>query len=391
MHDETGVPKRTRTPRWGVRAAACLGAIGLVATGLTFASALPAGAKLSKHTATTFSACEVTDTGGLGDKSFNWSAYQGLLDAQKAAGGSSKMSTHVIQTPPTGGTSTYASEIQTFINEDCGIIVTVGYLMDSATAAAANANPNQKFAIVDDVPTTTSKEVDALTYDTNQDAFLGGALSAAESTTGVVATYGGEKIPPVTIYMDGFVAGVRWYDQTYKKHVKVFGWTPLKDRDYSNGEYQGSGVFTGDFTNQANGEAATKTFFSDGADIVFPVAGSVGLGSVAAAKAAGAGHYVDWVDTDGCISEPPDCKYFPMSITKGIVTSVEDAILSAFHGTFKGETYIGTLKNGGAVLVVDHKSALVETAADKTMISQATAGIESGKLSVDPNHYPAVP
>jgi basic membrane protein A len=386
MQDHTGGRlEGRRSRRLGLRATAGLAALSVAGVGLTAWSSLPASAKVGSHAV--FQACEVTDTGGLGDKSFNYSAYQGLLQAQKAAGGSSKMSTTVLQTPPTGGESDYENEIQTLINQGCGIIVTVGFLMDQATTLKANANPNQKFAIVDDVPNTTSHEVQSLTYATNQDAFLGGALSAAESKTGVVATYGGIKIPPVTIYMDGFVAGVRWYDKTFHKHVKVLGWTPKKNRTFSNGKFEGSGVFTGDFTNTAKGTAVTKTFFNEKADIVFPVAGSVGLGSVAAAKSA-KHKFVDWVDTDGCVAQPSDCKYFPMSITKGIVNSVKGAILAAFHGSFHGSVYVGTLKNGGAALVVD-KHAIPETAAEKSMISKATSGIEKGTISIDPNKYPA--
>lgn len=389
MNDHKGRGSETgRGSRRGLQTlAAGIGAMGLLAAGLTVGTA--AGAQTTPH-ATKFLACEVTDIGGLGDKSFNYSAYQGLLAAQKAAGGAAKMSIAVQQTPPGGGESNYEAEIQKFINQHCGIIVTVGFLMDQATAKAANAHPTQKFAIVDDVPTTTSKNVMSLTYQTNQDAFLGGALSAAETKTGTVSTYGGLKIPPVTIYMDGYVAGVRWYDQKYKKHVKVLGWTPQPGRNYKDGNYDGTGVFTGDFTTQSKGESDTKTFFSLGADIVFPVAGSVGLGSVAAVKTTSGKHYVDWVDVDGCVSQPTDCKYFPMSITKGIKTSVEGAILAAFHKTFKGQVYVGTLKNKGVALVVDKKS-IVETSAQKTMISTVTAGIEKGTISVDPNKYPVVP
>jgi basic membrane protein A and related proteins len=385
MHDHTGERSRPRrVPRRGLQAVAGIGAMGLLAAGLTVGT--PAGAQITPH-ASKFLACEVTDIGQLSDLSFNYSAYQGLLLAQKDAGGNAKMSISVIQTPKNGGESDYESEIAKFISKHCNIIVTVGFLMDKATAKAATAHPHQKFAIVDDVPTTTSKMVDGLTYQTNQDAFLGGALSAAESKTRTVATYGGIKIPPVTIYMDGFVAGVRWYDQKFKKHVKVLGWTPQVGRHYNDHKYDGTGVFTGDFTTQSIGESDTKTFFSEGADIVFPVAGSVGLGSVAAVKTTSGKHYVDWVDVDGCVSQPKQCKYFPMSVTKGIEKSVSVSILSAFHNKFKGGVYVGTLKNGGATLVVD-KKAISETAAEKSMIAFATAGIEKGTLSVDPNRYP---
>jgi basic membrane protein A len=382
---------RTRRVSRRVQAVAGIGAMGLLAAGFTVGT--PAGAQTAPRTtqhAPKFLACEVTDIGGLGDKSFNYSAYQGLVQAQKAAGGPTKMAIAVQQTPPMGGESNYEAEIQKFINDKCSIIITVGFLMDEATGKAANAHPNQRFAIVDDVPTTKSKNVMSLTYQTNQDAFLGGLLSSAETKSGTVSTYGGQKIPPVTIYMDGFVAGVRYYDQKFKKHVKVLGWVPTPGRNYKDNQYDGTGVFTNDFTTQSKGEADTKTFFSEGADIVFPVAGSVGLGSVAAVKTTSGKHYVDWVDVDGCVSEPSDCKYFPMSITKGIETSVSGAILAAFHHTFRGQVYVGTLKNKGVALVVDKKS-IAETAAEKAMLATALAGIENGKISVDPNKYPIVP
>ena len=86
--------------------------------------------------------------------------------------------------------------------------------------------------------------------------------------------------------MNGFVAGVRYYDKTYSKHVKVLGWNPPKTA-CSLAACPGTGTFVGNFTDQTAGKSDTTTFFSEGADIVFPVAGSVGLGSVAAAQAGG--------------------------------------------------------------------------------------------------------
>lgn len=345
----------------------------------SFAVVAPAGATARPHTSG-FLACVVTDTGGINDHSFNASAYQGLKDAQKANKSIS------IKYLSSTSSSDYAPNINTFISEKCGIIVTVGFLMDSATADAANAHPSQKFAIVDDVPTTTSKNVLSLTYLTNQGAFLGGYLAAASTKTGTVATYGGINIPPVTIYMDGFVAGVRYYDKVNKKSVKVLGWTPTSG-DRSKGNYNGSGTFAGSFTDQTAGQTITSGFFSAGADIVFPVAGSVGLGSVAAAKSAGKGHQIIWVDTDGCVNDAPDCSWFLGSVTKGVEPSVNAAVTAAAKGTFKGGIYSGTLKNLGTGTVVDSKSVSTTI---KNALKTITAGIESGKISVDPTKYPAV-
>src|SRR5580693_2449295 len=197
-----------------------LGASALVLGTVTVSVA---ATTVSASAASKFKACVVTDTGGINDKSFNASAYAGLKDA--AAKDSSISYTYLSST----SSSDYAPNIAKFITEGCGIIVTVGFLMDAATAAAANAHPSQKFAIVDDAPKVKAgTHVDALQYETDQAGFLGGILAAGASKTGTVATYGGENFSAVTLYMNGFVAGVRYYDKTWKKKVKVLGWTPGK-------------------------------------------------------------------------------------------------------------------------------------------------------------------
>ena len=100
-------------------------------------------------------------------------------------------------------------------------------------------------------------------------------------------------------------------------------------------------MFTNDFTNQLKGKTDAQTLMSQGADVIFPVAGSVGLGAAAAVKQAGGSNYMEWVDTDGCVSAPQYCSLFITSVTKGITTSVSDAVEAAAKGTFKGGTYVG--------------------------------------------------
>lgn len=329
-----------------------------------------------------FKACIVTDTGGINDKSFNESAWDGMKAAAKED--SNIDPTYLSST----SSSDYAPNIASFISKGCGIIVTVGFLMDAATAAAANAHPSQKFAIVDDAPVVKpGTHVLALQYETDQAGFLGGILAAGMTKTGTVATYGGENFPAVTLYMNGFVAGVRYYDKTFKKSVKVLGWTPGKGA-CSLATCKGSGTFIGNFTDQTAGKTDTTTFFSEGADIVFPVAGSVGLGSVAAAQSAGAGHYVMWVDSNGCVSDATDCKYFVGTVAKGVEPSVEAAVLSAAKGTFKAGSYIGTLANNGTQL--EYGGVMVPSSL-KAKIAKAKAGIIAGTISVNPNNYPATP
>jgi len=255
-------------------------------------------------------------------------------------------------------------------------MVTVGFLMGAATEAAAKANPNQKFAIVDcSYKTgclTGAKEpnIDQLTYNTVQDGFLGGYLAAGMTKTGKVATFGGIELPTVTIYMDGFYDGVQYYNSKHGKNVQVLGWNEKTQK----------GSFTGDFTNQTKGQTLTQTFISEGADIIFPVAGNVGLGAAKAVQSAGGKVDMEWVDVDGCVSAATYCPYFITSVEKGVTASVKAAVLSVASGSFQGGSYIGTLTNGGAVLAPFHDFASKIPAALQNELKQVQAGIESGSI-----------
>jgi basic membrane protein A len=311
----------------------------------------------------------VTDTGGINDKSFNQSAWQGM---QEAAAANPDISVQYLQSTTQ---SDYVPNINTFLGRKCGIIVTVGYLMAQATQTAAQKNPTDKFAIVDNAYTPPIKNISALVFNTVQDGFLGGYLAAGMTKTGKVATFGGQELPTVTIYMDGFWDGVQYYNSKHGTHVQVLGWN----------EQTQKGSFTGDFTDQTKGQTVTQTFISEGADIIFPVAGNVGLGAAKAvqdADSAAGGDKVNmlWVDTDGCISAAQYCKYFISSVTKGIQAAVKNAVLTAQAGTFTGGNYIGDLQNGGVLLAPYHDFASSVPSSLQTELQQVQTGIENGSI-----------
>jgi len=317
--------------------------------------------------------CMVTDTGGINDRSFNASSWAGM---QAAATANPNITVKYLQSTTQ---SDYVPNINTFIGEKCNIIVTVGFLMGAATEAAAKANPNQKFAIVDCsyasgcLTGTKEPNIDQLVYNTVQDGFLGGYLAAGMTKTGKVATFGGIELPTVTIYMDGYYDGVQYYNSKHGTHVTVLGWNETTQK----------GSFTGDFTNQTKGQTLTQTFISEGADVIFPVAGNVGLGAAKAVQSANAsgGHVAMlWVDVDGCVSAATYCPLFITSVEKGIVAAVKASVLSAAGGTFQGGTYVGTLANGGAVLAPFHEWASKVPQALQTELMQVSQGIQNGTI-----------
>src|SRR5207249_12084134 len=80
-------------------------------------------------------ACQVTDTGGIDDRSFNATAWKGMQDAQKDLGVQVKFL-------ESSTANDYAPNINAFIQQKCNLIVTVGFLLGDATKAAAKANPD---------------------------------------------------------------------------------------------------------------------------------------------------------------------------------------------------------------------------------------------------------
>lgn len=278
------------------------------------------------------SVCQVSDTGGIDDRSFNQTAWEGAQQAEAELG----VEASFLESQ---SDADFEPNINAFIDQGCDLIVTVGFLLGDATEAAATANPDQDFAIVDFAYEDPPPNVRQLTFDTDQAAFLAGYVAAGMTETGTVGTYGGINIPTVSIFMDGYARGVDYYNEQKGTEVEVLGW----DVDTQDG------LFTGDFEDQDKGRQRTQTLIDEGADIIMPVAGPVGLGTVAAARDA-EGVKVIWVDTDGCVSVPDDCDLFLTSVQKEMDLAVFESVRQVVDGTFEGELYVGTLENDGVTI-----------------------------------------
>lgn len=324
-------------------------------------------ASSSEAPAAGYKACMISDAGGFDDRSFNETAYAGIIAAEASQG-------IEVLTLESASDADYQPNINQAVQEGCNMIVTVGFLLGDATDAAAKANPDVDFAIVDYAYEAPSDNLKGLVFATEQSSFLAGYLAAGMTKSGVVGTYGGIPIPSVTAFMSGFYQGVQYYNTEKGTDVKVLGWDPT---DVEKGTYAGG------FDDQNKGKQIAKNFIQQGADIIFPVAGPVGLGSAAEAQAAD-GVSIIWVDTDGCISAEQYCDVFLTSVIKGLDVAVEASITSGVDGTFSNELYVGTLENGGTKLAPFNQFDGQVPAELKTELEAVAAGIIDGSIAVTP-------
>jgi basic membrane protein A and related proteins len=349
--------------------------IALMVVSLVLAACAPAASQEK-----TFLVGQVTDMGGIDDKSFNASAYAGIEQAVRELGIEGKYIESRAQ-------ADYVRNIQQYLDEDAELIVTVGFLLGVDTAASAKANPDTLFAIVDyaypdcwpgaeegrdcgsfdDIP-----NVRGLLFQTDQGAFLAGYLAAGMTQTGKVATFGGIAIPPVTIFMKGFEAGVKYYNQQKGTNVEVLGWN----------DATGDGAFTGNFDSTDDGRNFATNFVQEGADIILPVAGPVGLGSAAYCQETGA-CLVIGVDADWFETAPEYRSVLLTSVLKKIDVAVFNTVKDALEGNFTGGAAMYTIADGGIDIAPYHDLDGQVPAELKAEIDNIRQMLIDGSLTVD--------
>lgn len=305
----------------------------LIMASLLLAACQPAApAAPAEPAAPTIKACQVTDVGGIDDKSFNATAWEGMQRAQRELGVQ-------VQYLESQQQSDYEVNLNTFVEQDCDIIVPVGFLLADATSAAADTNPDQKYAIID-VDYLGQPNVLGNSTKIDQATFLAGYLSAGMTKTGKVATYVGILFPATQAFMDGYAMGVAKYNEVHGTNVEVLGW---------NMDTQ-QGLEVGNFESLDDGRALGEQLLDEGADIIMPVAGPVGLGTLAVLQERGTGLLIG-VDNDWSVANPDKADFILASALKKIDVFVFESIEEVVNGTFKGGApYILTLENGGTGL-----------------------------------------
>ncbi len=264
----------------------------------------------------------VFDIGGKDDKSFNESAYNGLVAAEE------NMGVEVKALEPSADGSNREELLRQLAEDDYGLIIGVGFNFFDPLTAVAAAYPDTDFAIIDSV--VDADNVASITFAEEQGSFLVGAIAAQSTQSGTVGFVGGVETDLIKKFQAGFEAGVNEVDPDVKVEVKYL--TP--DGDFSG------------FNDSAKGQTVAAGIYDAGADVIFHASGGSGAGVFKAA--AEADRLAIGVDSDQYFQVDEDQqKCMLSSMLKRVDVGVYQTISMFAAGEFKGGTEVFDLANGG--------------------------------------------
>jgi len=286
----------------------------------------------------------VTDIGGVNDGSFNQSAWEGLQRAQKELGVE-------VRYAESATDADYAPNIEAFIDEGYDLIISVGYMLADATKKAAEVNPDQKFAIIDDA-SIDLPNVTCLMFEQSQASYLVGLVAGKMTKTNKVGFVVGMVSQTMNEFGYGYLAGVK--DANPNATILQFN--------------------ANSFGSTETGKSAATTMITNGADVIFHAAGGTGLGVIEGCK--DAGKWAIGVDSDQSPLAP-----------ENILTSAMKRVDNACFDIAKAVKE-GNVKSG--IITYDLKSAGVDIAPTTTnlpqdvldYVNQAKQDILSGKITV---------
>lgn len=287
----------------------------------------------------------VTDVGGLGDRSFNDSAYAGLVRAKNEL----HVGTTVLQSR---SAADYQVNMTVLANKEFDEIFAIGFLMARDVTEVAERYPKRHLSIIDAV--VPEPNVTSVTFKEEEGSFLAGALAAMTTKTKTIAFLGGIDIPLLRKFEAGFAAGAREIDPSVKVLVK----------------------YVGSFEDVASGKELAGVQFSQGADIVYVAAGKAGLGAIDQVKSRD-GAFVIGVDSDQDALAPG--KILTSMVKRVDIGVFRVAQKAAAHQPRPGHLTLG-LKEGGVSLTDFKYTKSVVTPEKIALLAKLRAAIIAGRI-----------
>ncbi|WP_100104055.1 BMP family lipoprotein [Streptococcus pseudopneumoniae] len=306
----------------------------------------------------------VTDTGGVDDKSFNQSAWEGLQAWGKEHNlAKDKGFTYFQSTSE----ADYANNLQQAAGS-YNLIFGVGFALHNAVEEAAKEHSDLNYVLIDDVIKDQKNNVVSVTFADNESAYLAGVAAAKTTKTKQVGFVGGIESEVISRFEAGFKAGVASVDSSIKVQV-----------DYA-----------GSFGDNAKGKTIAAAQYAAGADVVYQVAGGTGAGVFAEAKSLNESRpenekvWVIGVDRDQeaegkyTSKDGKESNFVLVSTLKQVGTTVKDISNKAEKGEFPGgQVIVYSLKDKGVDLAVTNLSE-----EGKKAVEDAKAKILDGSVKV---------
>ncbi|HTX07018.1 MAG TPA: BMP family ABC transporter substrate-binding protein [Solirubrobacteraceae bacterium] len=201
----------------------------------------------------------VTDIGGLNDHGFNHLSYEGLLQAESQLG----VKGTVLQS---NSGADYVPNLTRLAASGNKLVIAVGFLMAQPLQTVATKYPNVHFAIIDSPGATapdTAKNIEGIDFAEQEAGYPAGYLTGLylkDHHYTTASSVGGQSIPPVTLYIAGFQAGVKAADPSAKL----------------------LNAYSQNFTDESSCKELALNQINAGSKVVFQVAGACGLGVISA-------------------------------------------------------------------------------------------------------------
>lgn len=287
----------------------------------------------------------VTDVGGVNDQSFNQGAWEGLQDL------ASKNSSFEVQYLESATDADYAANIQTFLDEDYDLIICVGFMLAEATKTAAEANPDQMFAIVDDA-SIDLPNVACLMFSQQEASYLVGIVAGMMTETNNVGYVQGMVSDNMNLFGIGYISGVKSVNPD----------CTIQQRNANS------------FGDAAVGSTIAVDMITNGADVIYHAAGGTGGGVISACQQEGI--YAIGVDSDQSHIAP---ETVITSAMKRVDVACQDISLAVLNDEFTGGVHQYSLANNG-VGIAPTQDLLPEDVI--AAVNDAMAKIASGEIVV---------
>jgi basic membrane protein A len=315
-----------------------------------------------------FTVAMVTDVGGVDDKSFNQSAWEGLQAYGEEVGlEKGKDGFDYLQSQ---SDADYSTNLNTLARQNFDLVYGIGFMMQGAVEEIAKQQTEQNFALVDSV--VEQPNVASILFKEQEASFLAGVAAAKTTKTNKIGFIGGMESEVIERFETGFLAGVAAVNPDIKVDVQ----------------------YAGAFDKAEVGKTIASSMYSAGIDVIFHAAGGTGNGLFSEAvdlkkKDPDRQIWAIGVDSDqaaigqGVVEiDGEEQNIIITSALKRVDNAVKDVAVKSKDGNFPGGEVItyGLAEDGVGLAPINEK---VEAKADiETAVADFTEKIKSGELKI---------